>query len=312
MKLPDAVRCLAHRQAGALSIEQLRGQGVTNGVVYRMMNDGLLRRVTRGIYALEADSWLQMVWVAVLIGGSAAVIGGRAAAYLNDLVSTQPDEIDCYVGLNVQPRVAAGPWRFIRAHRLGRGEPPRTTNIQTILDASKNMTDDEIAALIAQAGRRVQSRDILAQLAALERHPRRQALREIVGDISQGAQSALEVRYARDVERAHGLPPMVRQANITGYARLDGIYPRYGVIVEVDGRRYHAGIAARGDADRDNQHLLAGLVTMRFTWHQVADYPCEVARQVGTVLKQAGWMGLTKPCRRCRVGLGVHFSFVDE
>jgi len=301
VKLPDAARCLARRQAGVLSIEQLRGHGVTNGVVYRMMNDGLLRRVARGVYALEADSWLQTVWVTVLMGGSAAVIGGRAAAYLNDLVSTQPDEIDCYVGLNARPRVAAGPWRFVRAHRLGRGEPPRTTNIQTILDASKDMTDDEIAAMIAQAGRRVRARDILAQLEALERHPRRQVLQEVLGDISQGAQSALEVRYARHVERAHGLPPMVRQANVTGYARLDGIYSQYGVIVELDGRRYHAGIAARGDADRDNRHLLAGLVTMRFTWHQVADYPCDVARQVGAVLKQAGWAGSITPCRRCRV-----------
>jgi len=92
---------------------------------------------------------------------------------------------------------------------------------------------------------------------------------------------------------------MTRQANPTGMARVDGLYEDYGLIVELDGRRYHAGIAATGDAARDNVHLLAGFVTLRFTWQQVTADPCGVARQVAAVLQRAGWNDPMRRCGRC-------------
>jgi len=272
-----------------------------------MMSDGLLSRVARGVYALRPGGWPQLAWTAVLLAGPRAVIGGKAAAYLNELVPEPPAVIDCFVGAGGR-RSHAGPWHFIRADRPGRGEPPRTTLIQTILDASRDMNDDEIASMLARAGRRVRQAEILSRLGEIERHPRRQALCEILGDVSQGAQSALEVRYARDVERPHGLPMMVRQRNPTGRARIDGLYESYGLIVEVDGRRYHSGLAASGDAARDNAHLLSGFVTMRFTWREVAGDPCRVAREVGAALNSRGWQGTVRGCRRCRVGLGGGFA----
>jgi very-short-patch-repair endonuclease len=139
-------------------------------------------------------------------------------------------------------------------------------------------------------------RDILA---ALPRHPKRALLSDLLEVVTAGSHSPLEVRYAREVERAHGLPPLVRQASpLSGY-RTDGWYPAYGLVIELDGRAFHSGTNALNDMDRDNAHLVVGLSTLRFGWRQVATSPCAVAATVAQALARNGWPGAITPCRRC-------------
>ena len=68
---------------------------------------------------------------------------------------------------------------------------------------------------------------------------------------------------------------------LSGY-RGDVWYSEYGVIIELDGRAYHRGQTALDDMDRDNDHQLVGVVTLRFGWRQVAVAPCRVGCQGGT------------------------------
>ena len=157
-----------------------------------------------------------------------------------------------------------------------------------------------MAAFLAEVvGRRlVDSREILRILEGQKRHRNRQLLRDILGDVSAGAHSPLEVRYLRDVERAHGLPKAIRQARVGPY-QGDALYEPYGLLVELDGRAYHQGRAFTVDMDRDNFHQLRGVVTLRFGWRQVSGDPCGVARQVGVALTARGWPGTPTACRHC-------------
>ncbi|MCL2316760.1 MAG: type IV toxin-antitoxin system AbiEi family antitoxin domain-containing protein [Actinomycetia bacterium] len=301
-RIPTEARTLASRQAGAISARQLHDLGLSRHVVERLHDDGALRTLTRGIYALETGGWMQWVWGAVLAGGTHAVIGGLAAARLLDLRAEEPPVIDCYCGEGIH-RTSPGPWRLIQASRrpAGHHDPPRTSVVQTIVDASVGLDADAVAAMVARAGRRVHGSEVKAVMSAIERHPQRAVLQDAFDDIAAGAQSALEIRYVRDVERRHGLPTAQRQANPSGRARVDAWYVDFGLIVETDGRAYHAGLAASGDAARDNLHLELGLVTLRFTWNQVKTDPCSVARQVARALRRGGWTGELRACTRCRV-----------
>jgi len=299
--LPEELLQLAARQAGALSLGQLEGFDINGRVVERMVAQGILSRITRGVYATESRDWHQLAWAGVLIGGPRSVLGRHSAAFLQGLVTQPPERIDIFTG--TQHRQRDGRWHLNRAGRLGSGEPPRTRLAQTVLDVTAVMTTDESVAVLAEAigRRRVRPRELEHLLAESARHPHRQLLGDLVAEVAAGALSPLEARYARDVERAHGLPEARRQAGPLGRYRCDAWYESFGLIVELDGKAYHRGASAITDMDRDNAHLLVGVRTLRFGWRQVTGDPCRVAAQVAGALANLGWTGGPRRCPRCPV-----------
>jgi hypothetical protein len=71
---------------------------------------------------------------------------------------------------------------------------------------------------------------------------RRPWLVEALADVADGVMSPIELRYMRDVERAHGLPSAKRQARreLDGGVRyLDNFYEAFRLCVEIDGRLTH-------------------------------------------------------------------------
>ncbi|HEY3409651.1 MAG TPA: type IV toxin-antitoxin system AbiEi family antitoxin domain-containing protein [Propionicimonas sp.] len=297
--LSEELLGLAERQAGALSTTQLEAFGITGRVVERLLAQGSLTRITRGVYATVPGGWMQLAWTGVLIGGAKAVLGGRAAAFLHGVLPNPPDRIEVFAGS--QHRVRDPRWHLSRVHRLGYGEPPRTRAAQTVVDVTADLTADETVAVLAEAiGRRgVRSRELQLLLAERARHPHRRLLLELITEVGAGAQSPLEVRYVREVERAHGLPAADRQASPLSGRRADGWYPDFGLVIELDGRAFHSGANALNDMDRDNAHLVVGVATLRFGWRQVTQNPCGVARIVAASLHGRGWQGATTTCPRC-------------
>ncbi|HUN36051.1 MAG TPA: hypothetical protein VMU95_28975 [Trebonia sp.] len=75
-------------------------------------------------------------------------------------------------------------------------------------------------------------------------------LNEAIVAAAEGAHSALELLWDRNVERAHGLPisskqvPFKKPDGTTGYR--DREYSPWGLIIELDGKRAHAGEQAAG------------------------------------------------------------------
>lgn len=301
MRMPEGLLTLAERQGGALSVEQLTGFQVTDRVTRRMVADGRLRPLARGIYAIGPDTWLQQAWAGILIGGPRAVLGGAAAGYLQGFLREPPATVLVFA-TGRRPR--DGRWRFVRSRREGSGEPPRTRPAQTVVDLSAELEPDAIVSVLAEAvGRRgVRPGEVSACLAATERHPHRRLVEELVSDVAAGALSPLEVRYLRQVERAHGLPAARRQRSPYSRYHSDVWYADYGVMIELDGRSFHQGQAALDDMSRDNDHQLVGIITLRFGWRHVVGDPCAVATAVSLALREKGWPGRLRPCRSCRSG----------
>ena len=111
-------------------------------------------------------------------------------------------------------------------------------------------------------------------------------------------ESELEARFVA-LCRTRGLPEGVRQMaapwcpdDDRGRERVDLAYPNERLIIEMDGRRYHAQLEAMArDRRRDQLALAAGWRTLRFTWWQITKEPAFVADIVRTVL--GGGIGAT-------------------
>ena len=298
--VPRELTVLARAQADVISRDQARGLGVTDPVIRRLVREERWRRVSAGVYAVGAPTWLQEAWAGLLVGGNGAVLGLDAAAYLQRLSRNPPAVIDVFTLRRIRrpdPR-----WRFIRGRRDGEGRPARTPLARTIVDLGQTANVDDLAALVARAvtDLRLDPRTIGSTLDQTPHHRHSRLLRDLVAETELGVVGPLERRYRRDVERAHGLPEPLRQASPVGRFYCDVWYEEYGVIVELDGRAYHLDTAQGVDFVRDNVHRLErDLVTLRYSWAHVAGRPCEVARQVGVALTKGGWTGSLVSCSRC-------------
>ena len=139
----------------------------------------------------------------------------------------------------------------------------------------------------------------------------RRLLGEVLEDAGDGASSALERRFLRQVERAHGLPRGMRnrqeKVQVLGgrppQSRYLGIrLPRWRLVIELDGRGAHPEELRFRDMRRDNRLAQEGETALRYGWHDIAVQPCEVAAQIISLLRDRGWTGRPRPCGpRCRV-----------
>lgn len=302
--LSAELRKLAAAQSGVLGRSQLLAHGASRRVIARSLADGILGGLTPGVYLLGPGSpWLGRAWAGILLGGPHGVLGFDSAGYLHGLTKHEPTEITVLTPADHENRPG---WRFIRTTRVGRGEPARTTLEVTVLDLCAERAEDDIAALLADviSDRRTTAKRLLAELGNRGRQPNRGLLRDILGDVEIGAHSALERRFLINVERAHALPEAVKQARTGHRRRADAWYSDYGVLAELDSKLHHSGGAAFSDMARDNEHALAGLVTLRLGWGHVSGIAaCRTALMIGQVLMSRGWEGPIQPCEHCRLAI---------
>jgi hypothetical protein len=253
------------------------------------------------------------LWAAVLRAGPEAVLSHESAAELDGLTSTRSAVIHVTVPVNRHVDPIPG----LRTHRSLRltearhpsRTPPRTRIEETVLDLTQAArTFDAAFGWLCQAcGSRLTTPDRL--LAAMRLRPKmrwRDSLQSALSDISDGAHSALEVRYIHDVERPHGLPPARRQARITrglGRIYLDNLLEHYRTCIELDGQAAHPAAERWRDIQRDNASAADGIITLRYSWADVTRWPCRTADQIATVLRLRGWTGTPTPCGQdCSLG----------
>ena len=102
--------------------------------------------------------------------------------------------------------------------------------------------------------------------------------------------SQLERRFRPIAARA-GLPAPLPQQAVNGH-RVDFFFPQLGLVVEADSLRYHRTAARQtADARRDQAHLAAGLVPLRFTHTQITYEAQEVERTLRRVAAQCRLRG---------------------
>jgi very-short-patch-repair endonuclease len=136
---------------------------------------------------------------------------------------------------------------------------------------------------------------ILRALADRPRLRHGAALGSILTDVATGSHSLLELRYLRDVERAHGLPSGLRQRAVDNEF-TDVAYVPFGFVVELDGRFHFAPRQRWRDLERDNRAALRSEATLRYGWLDVTSRPCAAAVQVLQMMRRTDPQLTARPC----------------
>jgi hypothetical protein len=295
-------------QSRVVSCRQALDHGVSRDAVSNRSQSGAWQRLHRGTYATFSGVPPReaRLWAAVLRAGPGAVLSHETAAEVHGLIDKPSKMIHVTVSADRNP-AQAGPIRGVVVHRSRRvvrqalppWQLPRTPVADTVLDlvAASKSFDDAYSWLSRATGRRLTSAEMIKEaLAARKRMRWREWLAEALDDVADGAMFPLELRYVRDVERAHGLPAARRQARrelASGVRYLDNFYDAYRLCVELDGRSSHPPEQKWQDADRDNDNLFAGDVqTVRFGVRDVTVRRCARAAQLAAVLMRRGWDGV--------------------
>jgi hypothetical protein len=311
---------LMDEQHGVVERSQVRQNGITRGSLEHRLESGKWRRLHWGVYATFTGEVTRQarLWAAVRRAGSEAVLSHETAAEVQGLTDRRSSKIHISVPSDRRPAqhrpikgVVIHRSGCIRPQRLPPWELPRTRIEDTVLDlVAAAASFDEAYSWISRAlSRRLVAAEMLRDALACRKRVRwRVWLTEALADADEGIHFPLERRYARDVERAHGLPEAQRQARRTVGGKThykDNLYADHGVCVELDGIAYHPPEQSHRDKHRDNVNLFADDVrTYRFTLVDVTERACDSAAMVAGSLRRGGWQGRPHPCQRpgCAIG----------
>jgi very-short-patch-repair endonuclease len=302
-------------QHGVLTREQATNAGLSRRVIAARLDSGRWQWLHRGVFAAFSGpvSREAELWAAVLRVGEQAVLSHYTAAEVWGLA----DAPSSLIHLTVPRKAASSAIPGLVLHfssRLAEARhparlPPRTKLEETVLDLADlaATAEEAVAWPIRACQRRMTTPDrVIVTLEGRRRARWRRDVAEAIPEIRAGVHSPLELRYARDVERRHGLPHGDRQVRVTrGATRqyIDVLYSDWGVVVELDGVLVHSADGGSRDARRDNANTLDGYRTLRYSWVPVAYHACETALEVFSLLSRNGLRTPLRPCGKACVAL---------
>lgn len=277
---PDArVARLAADQWGVLSLDELRGCGLSRNAVATRVRNGRLHRLHRAVYAVgHANPPLEgRLLAAVKACGAGAVLSHRSAGVIWRYL--EPDERypDVTVpggSTRIQPR--------INVHRTSRLEGadvtrrsgiPITTPARTLLDLAPHLGYRALRRAVRQAQSldRVSIRQLAEVLGRLGPRPGSRKLARIIATGPAPTRSELEDVVLELILRGGLAHPDVNVPIVLAGRRFvpDFRWPEQRLIVEADGAKWHEGKVARED-DAERQAVLeaAGERVLRVTWNQ--------------------------------------------
>jgi hypothetical protein len=301
-------------QRGIVDRGQAHRAGLSTKAVRHRLRAGRWRHLQRGVYAAFTGEVPReaRLWAAIRRVGADAMLSYETAAEVHGLTDKPSPKIHVTVPWRRRP-AQQKPIRGVVVHRSDQSRPehlppwvlPRTRIEDTVLDLVNAAGSFEEAygwvtrATSRQSATAAMLRDAMK---ARSRIRWREWLTDALAEASDGVLSPLELRYARDVARAHRLPTVQRQARreINGKIHYkDNWYPEFNVCVELDGPAYHQYEQVERDKRRDNLNLaMDGTQTFRFGPVDVTELVCQSAAMVAAALRRNGWQGKPRPCRR--------------
>jgi len=301
-------------QRGVVAKAEARQVGLSVKAIRHRIRSGRWRRVRRGVYATFTGQLPReaRLWAAIRRAGPGAMLSHETAAEVHGMLDKPTAKIHVTVPHCRRP-AQKRPIRGMVIHRSDQSQPqylppwvlPRTRIEDTVLDLVMTARgfDDAYSWVARATSRQLASADTLrAALAERSRIRWRAWLADALADAGDGVESPLELRYVRDVERAHGLPKAQHQARreIVGKVHYkDNWYPEFRVCVEIDGPAYHQNEQVGRDNRRDNLNLAEDDTrTFRFGPVEVTELACQSAAMVAATLRRNGWQGNPRPCRR--------------
>lgn len=298
-----ALRRTARDQDDLLTRTQILAAGYTDDWIDAQLAARRMLRLHRKVYLTTtgAPTTRQRERAALLCTGPSAALSHRTAAARHGLKLPDDGLVHVVVpyGSSAQdrPGVALHRSRAFAHLVVDENHLPTVSRPDTCLDLAVSAPDPRTAMrtmLHAALGMSVPAPKLLEVMEL--RHPRRyrQPLLDAARLLADGVASALESRYAVDVEDAHGLPRGRRQ--VARLVRADTRYedceydtPEGPFTVRLDGWRWHSDrTVAFADRSRDNVAELEGRGRMTFGWEEVTGDPCGTAAFVTAALRRRG------------------------
>jgi very-short-patch-repair endonuclease len=274
------IDAVAAKQFGAFSRQQAFERGASERFVQRRLASRDWIRPVTAVYALARSpgTWKRQCKIAELsVEGSA--IAGLAAAALHQLDGFRPGRVEL-----VGPANSFCTHPFATVHRYSGAKLTVvegiavTTIAQTLFDVPRRVKPwtVERAMDAALLERRLSTADLRERLTFYEgsRRPGLPRIRPLVLERLDDAwvppESELEALMLSMLARLPGAPRVVRQASLpwrsARQGRVDALLPDHRLIVEADGRRWHARFRDFDrDRWRDNEAVAHGFRVMRFT-----------------------------------------------
>ncbi len=282
---------LARVQHGAFTRRQAIESGVSDRAVDGRVKRGMYAHLYPSVFAFAGSpaSWRQDVVAAVLSIGDVAAASHNTAAYLWDMTSSRPAEIEVITH------------RHDRVHRDGfvvHESKDLTTGDMTIIDGipvtipARTLVDLGASAPLGMVGRCLDTalREAKLTLHEVQRLIKRVArpgrtgirvIRLLVEErmaLTDLTESALEDLF-RSVVLRSGLPVPGAQFEVcdpdgTFVGRFDFAYPRNRALIELDSEKWHMDPDAfQRDREKQNRAHALGWTVYRFTWRQLTTTP---------------------------------------
>ena len=280
-----AIAELAQGQHGVVNLAQMLSCGFSESGVRTLVAAGRLHRIHRGVFALSPAALTREgnLLAAVLACGPGSLLASRSAAGHHGLITNGSSLIDV-----MAPRRIRRP--VIRSHAMAALAPrdrttvlaiPCTSVARTLLDLAAAGRPGELDNALAQAEALglfdlIALRDVLARNAGARGVRRlRSALPALAEERPEFA-SEFERRFL-PITRSAGMPePLVNHVIQLpdGPIEIDFHWPGLGLVVELDGYRFHGHRRSfRDDRRRDRRLAAVGVHCLRYVWEDLDDEP---------------------------------------
>lgn len=289
----------ARRQHGVLSRRDLLALGFSSSAIEHRLRTGRLHRIGQGVYAVgRSELSRNGRWMAaVLLYAPDSALSHRSAAALWGICGPQAGPIHVSVRRRCERR-RPGIWvhgrSSLRPDEISPREGiPVTDPARTLLDVATEHRPLALERAVNEADKRDLIDPETLRL-ALDDHagePGVRALRDLLDRHTfRLSDSDLELLF-RPLAASAGLPPPLTKQIVNGF-EVDFYWPELGLVVETDGLRYHRTPSAQArDRLRDQTHVAAGLMQLRFAHYQIkyeANRVREVLQKTVCQLGQAG------------------------
>lgn len=273
----EAVAAIATAQHGAISVEQLRICGITASQVRARVRSGRLHPRHRGVYLVghEATTGWTEVIAATLAGGPGQVAWAQTACWLHGFMPALGTPLHLAglrhrrnrEGIDVHRDVGLLPTDITVIERIPVVKPaPALRSLAALTDVETTRR----ALNEARTKGLAIDRRLVEHSARLPRASGWGKLSVLLADDAgpDFTRQEAEAKLWRLI-LASGLPRPLRNQRIHGY-EVDLLWPRHGVVVELDGYAFHSSPNAF-ERDRAKWADLEarGLSVTPFTWKQI-------------------------------------------
>jgi hypothetical protein len=287
---PDlALERQLRRQHGAFSRSQALRAGFTPRMIDQRIGACRWRRLARGVYAHAAypASWEQRC-MGALLTEPCGVLGGKTAAVVLGLPDFRPGRVH----LTVPPggRRSNGLAQLRRSVLI---EPQvvngfRINSVPLVLvelagEVTRSRLDGAVEHAVLHHLTSMEAVERWCAVLATSRRRGLAELRTVVGERGDGfvpAESELEAMMFAALDDPR-IPPITRQSPFPWAPRdpqrVDGFIEVWGILLEADGRRWHARLQSmENDRIRDQEAVRRGYVPLRFGWTELHQDPHRV------------------------------------